>query len=181
MQVLKEEVRQRIIKSAKKEFKNNGFDKASMRDIADSARMTVGNLYRYYKNKEDMFGAIVGSLFQDIKNLRRDIPQDQEGNVGFILNRLVELQRDNKSEWLILFNTNRGTKYARAVEDVYALLTEALIANFNGKDGFDETIAKPIAHAIINGLNTILQNERKFNDDAADLFLNYMIQGSVTA
>ena len=42
MQVLKEEVRQRIIKSAKKEFKNNGFDKASMRDIADSAKMTVG-------------------------------------------------------------------------------------------------------------------------------------------
>ena len=63
MQVLKEEVRQRIIKSARREFKKCGFEKASMRSIASSDNMTVGNLYRYYKNKEDLYGAIIGSLF----------------------------------------------------------------------------------------------------------------------
>ena len=70
MQVLKEEVRQRIIKSARREFKKCGFEKASMRSIASSANMTVGNLYRYYKNKEDLYGAIIGGLFGEIKTLK---------------------------------------------------------------------------------------------------------------
>ncbi|MBN2625374.1 MAG: TetR/AcrR family transcriptional regulator [Spirochaetales bacterium] len=176
MQVLKEEVRQRIIKSAKKEFKNNGFDKASMRDIADSAKMTVGNLYRYYKNKEDMFGAIIGDLYGEIKDLRSSLPEG-EVKVSLLLNRLVELQRANKAEWLILFNTTKGSKYGRAVEDIYNLLTEALVEQFAEKrEGFDETIAKPVAYAIINGLNTILQNERKYSSDATEHFLEYMIK-----
>ncbi len=175
MQVLKEEVRQRIIKSAKKEFKNNGFDKASMRDIADSAKMTVGNLYRYYKNKEDMFGAIVGDLYGELRDLRKNIPEE-EGQIKFLLNRLVELQKANKAEWLILFNTTKGSKYARVVDDIYSLVTEALMEQFAEREGFDESIARPVAYAIINGLNTILQNERKYNDDAADLFLDYMIK-----
>lgn len=178
MQVLKEEVRQRIIKSAKKEFKNNGFDKASMRDIADSARMTVGNLYRYYKNKEDMFDALIGDLYQEIKKLPKETPQKGEGKVDGILNKLVELQRKNKSEWLILFNTAKGSKYFRAVEDVYVLLTEALVENFTGRDGFDETIAKPIAHATINGLNTILQNEKKYGENASESFIRHMMGDS---
>ncbi|MDC7220113.1 MAG: TetR/AcrR family transcriptional regulator [Spirochaetales bacterium] len=174
MQVLKEEVRQRIIKSAKREFKNNGFDKASMRDIADSAKMTVGNLYRYYKNKEDMFGAIVGDLYQELKDLRKNM-SEEKGQVKELLDRLVELQKANKAEWLILFNTTKGTKYARAVDDVYSLLTEALVEQYKGKDGFEE-IAKPVSYAILNGLNTILQNERKYAPEATDLFLEYMIK-----
>jgi AcrR family transcriptional regulator len=175
MQVLKEEVRQRIIKSAKKEFRNNGFDKASMRDIADSAKMTVGNLYRYYKNKEDMFGAIVGGLYQELKDLRKNMPEGKE-RVKPLLNRLVELQKNNKAEWLILFNTTKGSKYARAVDDIYSLLTEALLEQFEEREGFDEAIARPVSYAIINGLNTILQNERKYGSDTTDLFLDYMIK-----
>ncbi len=175
MQVLKEEVRQRIIKSAKKEFRNNGFDKASMRDIADSAKMTVGNLYRYYKNKEDMFGAIIGDLYQELKDLRKNMPEGK-GRVSPLLNRLVELQKANKAEWLILFNTTKSSKYGKVVEDIYNLLTEALVEQFEEKKGFDESIAKPVAYAIINGLNTILQNERKYNSDAAEQFLEYMIK-----
>lgn len=61
MQVLKEAVRTAILKSARKEFEKNGLEKASMRVIASKAGMTVGNLYRYYSNKEDLFYAAIGS------------------------------------------------------------------------------------------------------------------------
>jgi len=53
MQVLKEKTRRDIVEAAEKEFRKLSFEKASMRTIATNANMTVGNLYRYYKNKQE--------------------------------------------------------------------------------------------------------------------------------
>ena len=59
MQTLKPEVRERIIKSARKNFAIHGYEKASTRMIAAGANMTVGNIYRYYKDKDALFYAVV--------------------------------------------------------------------------------------------------------------------------
>ncbi len=58
-QVLKQEYRNLILNAALDEFFNNGYNAASMRKIALKANMTVGNLYHYYKDKEDLFSALV--------------------------------------------------------------------------------------------------------------------------
>ena len=58
----------------------------------------------------------------------------ETGKSTLLLNRLVELQKANKAEWLILFNTTKGSKYARAVDDIYSLLTESLMEQFADRD-----------------------------------------------
>ena len=58
-QVLKEESREMILDAAKDEFMENGFKESSMRRIAQKSKMTVGNLYRYFKNKEDIYSAVI--------------------------------------------------------------------------------------------------------------------------
>ena len=60
-QTLKEEVKSRIIEAAKAEFYDKGYEKASMRTIAKRAEMTVGNIYRYFENKEAVHAYITGS------------------------------------------------------------------------------------------------------------------------
>ena len=65
-QVLKDEARLAIIEAAKQEFLEKGYKGASMRSIASKAHMTVGNLYRYYKNKEDINLSIVAPTFKEI-------------------------------------------------------------------------------------------------------------------
>ena len=60
-QILKEELRKAIIESAKQEFLNNGYENASMRNIAKKANMTVGNLYRYFESKDDIHKQIVSN------------------------------------------------------------------------------------------------------------------------
>ena len=60
-QVLKEEVRSRIIASAKKELLKKGYKDASMREIAKGADLTVGNLYRYFDSKEELVNTIIGT------------------------------------------------------------------------------------------------------------------------
>ena len=48
-QILKEEYRERILNASLAEFFNYGYEDASMRRIAVEAKMSVGNLYHYYR------------------------------------------------------------------------------------------------------------------------------------
>ena len=174
MQVLKEEVRQRIIKSARREFKKYGYEKASMRSIASNANMTVGNLYRYYKNKEDLFGAIIGSLFDEIKVLESNMPEDPEARLSYLMDGFKELQKDYKSEWLTLFGGSAGTKYQKVADNIHVILRDTLMDVLIKNDRRPE-IAVPVASAIIYGLNTILRSDKGKSGELADDFLNYMM------
>jgi AcrR family transcriptional regulator len=51
--------RRQIIDGARKVFMARGFDASSMGDIAKEAGVSKGTLYVYFKNKEELFGAIV--------------------------------------------------------------------------------------------------------------------------
>lgn len=58
-QVLKPEVRERILGAALALFAQRGFAGTTMHDIARGAGMAVANLYRYYASKEELFDAAV--------------------------------------------------------------------------------------------------------------------------
>ena len=51
--------RRQIIDGARTVFLAQGFDAASMNDIARAAGVSKGTLYVYFANKEELFGAIV--------------------------------------------------------------------------------------------------------------------------
>lgn len=58
-QVLKQEVRERILSAALAAFAHRGFAATPMSEIARGAGMAVANLYRYYPSKEELFAAAV--------------------------------------------------------------------------------------------------------------------------
>lgn len=68
-----EQTRLRIIKAAAKEMQKMGYQKASMRRIAESAGVTAGAMYWYFEGKEQLFEAIgdgiIGKLFEQQKEL----------------------------------------------------------------------------------------------------------------
>lgn len=51
--------RRQIIDGARRIFLSQGFDAASMGEIAKAAGVSKGTLYVYFENKEQLFGAIV--------------------------------------------------------------------------------------------------------------------------
>lgn len=60
-QVLKPEVRDRILGAALVAFASRGYAATTMSAIAQEAGVAVANLYRYYANKEELFEAVVPS------------------------------------------------------------------------------------------------------------------------
>ncbi len=67
MQYLKTTVRKRILDSAKDEFIECGYADASIRNIANNADVSLGNIYRYFENKENLYQVIVEPLYEGIK------------------------------------------------------------------------------------------------------------------
>jgi AcrR family transcriptional regulator len=68
--------RRQIIDGARKAFLDQGFDAASMNDIARTAGVSKGTLYVYFQNKEQLFQAICseecGSQAESLFNFDRD-------------------------------------------------------------------------------------------------------------
>lgn len=126
-QILKEELRKAIIDSAKNEFLNNGYENASMRNIAKNANMTVGNLYRYFESKDDIHKQIVSETLDDIDKLLRSITSnsismetrvfnlkadinDLRSSMNLLAERLVDIYIEHSDEFNILMmqsNLNR--------------------------------------------------------------------------
>lgn len=176
MQVIKEKVRKRILESAEREFKKMGFEKSSMRTIASNADMTVGNLYRYYKNKKDLFGAIINGLVVELEKLIANIPEDSKSRLPYMLSNFKELQQNYLSEWLILFGGNSGTKYKKIADEIHQKFKESLVDVLqNG--GRRSELAEPITSSIIFGMNSVLQSQKnnKETSELVDDFLDYMI------
>lgn len=66
---------EKIIEAARQEFREKGFEKASMRSIADRAGMTAAALYRHFPDKESMFGALVEpalNVFQSLYDSEKE-------------------------------------------------------------------------------------------------------------
>ena len=66
MQYLKEEVKEAIRKAALEEFGKKSYSRASMRAIARNAGITVGNIYRYFSSKDELFNDIMDPAWQAI-------------------------------------------------------------------------------------------------------------------
>jgi TetR/AcrR family transcriptional repressor of uid operon len=63
----KTEVREKIVHAAITAFSKYGYDRTRMDDIADTAKLSKGTLYLYFKSKEELFYAISENNIRDLK------------------------------------------------------------------------------------------------------------------
>ena len=61
--------REKILDAAKREFLNKGFAGTNVRAVAQCAGVTTGALYNLFKNKDGIFEALVGGVFNEFLNI----------------------------------------------------------------------------------------------------------------
>lgn len=171
MQVLKDYVRMNILESARREFLSKGYAKASMRDIAENAKITVGNIYRYYDSKEFLFEAVVNPTFVEITDLIQGIHFDQfetyerQEYTAFrndFVKNFISIVKENKEEIVILIKCAEGTKY-KGTKSQFAQIIEGKVNKYVGdviqleNQKSDRTvISKVISKSVIDGLTELI-------------------------
>ncbi|MBU0934836.1 MAG: TetR/AcrR family transcriptional regulator [Spirochaetes bacterium] len=68
MQILKEELRQKILHTAIKEFLSQGYEAASLRKIAGICDIAPGSIYNYYPSKADLYLNVTLSFDEERMN-----------------------------------------------------------------------------------------------------------------
>jgi AcrR family transcriptional regulator len=58
--------RQRLLSAARRIFARDGFVNTRMADIAEEAALSLGALYRYFENKEDLFEQLVADIHEEL-------------------------------------------------------------------------------------------------------------------
>ena len=82
-----------IIQAATREFLNKGLDAASMHNIAETAEVSKRTLYKYFPDKDALYGALVDELLNHVHDMYQlsyspDIPLKQQ------LEKIVENKID---------------------------------------------------------------------------------------
>jgi AcrR family transcriptional regulator len=79
MQTKKDDIRGRILETARQEFIEKGFEKASIRNITSAAKTSKSNIYNYFTDKDALFCAVVEDTldgisagFEKIRQRNRD-------------------------------------------------------------------------------------------------------------
>ncbi len=163
MQIQKEEVKNKIIEAAVEEFLVCGYQQSSMRNIAEQAGITVGNIYSYFSGKEDLFECILESTIQELRSL---IFIDISGHspvstssIAYITQSIKKVFLGNRSQFLILMNGSTGSKYENTKGEVIKLAKQRLLTEVFKElpaQSKDALLADSLAVALIEGLLNML-------------------------
>ena len=106
MQVLKEDIRGRILTVARQQFGQKGYSKASMREIAELAGIGVGNIYNYFTNKDELFREVVRPVLCVLEAML----QEHHGIRGedIMMMRSEEYLKSCIDEYVSLIDKHRG-------------------------------------------------------------------------
>ncbi len=63
--VMPTDYRNKILNAAKKAFSQKGYAKCTMSDVANQAKVGIGTLYNYFKNKDELLQLCIQKTIQD--------------------------------------------------------------------------------------------------------------------
>jgi AcrR family transcriptional regulator len=90
-----------IIKTASRLFAQRRYDEVRMEDVADAAGIAKGTIYRFYPDKENLYGAICLASFDELNGQLTDLAASAEppmvrlGNMVLGLARYFHKNRDS--------------------------------------------------------------------------------------
>ena len=169
MQVLKENVKEKIYQAAIEEFYKKGFLKAKMQDIAKKAGISTGLTYSYYNNKEDLFAAIVEPVYKEIlQPLKNEEGRDSKtGDPSNLFEQestfILQLLRQKREIFLILIDHSKGTKFEKAKDQIINVIKEHIKRQLSPKVSsqiykIDEAFYHILANNFIEGLLEIARH-----------------------
>lgn len=181
VQVLKEELRQAIVKHAQDEFLQHGYANASIKRIAANAGISVGNLYRYFSGKEALFESIVSPVHRELEMLigDHDNQPDEKGDLfELVVHALAAIVEKYRGPLLILIDGSKGTRFEHAAADFHRVMADNVadhLAAYNGKQGrieFERQAAWPISVAFMQGYFEIIRRHQD-PEDCRRMILQY--------
>ena len=191
--------RQDMLAAALELFSEKGFHNVSMHEIAQKSEFAIGTLYKFFKNKEDLYKALMlEQADKSVEALTKAIeePDDEVEKLRNYVRAKRQFFHENVSMVRLYFAETRGASFNitagldREIRDRYGHLVETLASIF--KSGIDRKrfvkIADPyhLAVAMESLTNGFLflwleAPERHPYPEDPDAILNILFKGLIAS
>jgi AcrR family transcriptional regulator len=138
-QSLKSDIRESIVNSALKLFAKNGFETTTIAQVAKAANISTGNVYRYFRDKEELFYSVLPHDFvKRVKTILQSKVQSAEGlkdlnNIGYnshharISAEFLTFSIENRLRLILLLDHSKGTLYESSFQDTVLFLVRLVL------------------------------------------------------
>lgn len=190
------EKRALLIEAAKKEFKEKGYNKASLRSICAKAGVTTGALYFFFENKAELFSAIVDQPIKGLKKLlmehfqedreymkHLDSMENMEMDHSDLSDMLVEYIYSNYDSLMLLLTSAENTVYENCIDELVTLTENSMPIMLSGFKGYtyDEYMSHWMSHITVDAFLNVIKHETDMEQAKLKLrkIMNYLIEGWV--
>lgn len=155
MQIKKDEIYLRILSVSKRLFMNNGYEKTSLRMVANKCFISKSNIYRYFKSKEEIYETLVGPARSDvIKAISHFGSREYAGNytvdkIEDVSTVLAKVMCEHREGLLIMLKSEGGKDKVMLTEMMTRFFVEACPIN-------DKEFKIQVVSILIMGLTDIL-------------------------
>jgi AcrR family transcriptional regulator len=195
VQQLKPEVRGRMLAAAEAVFAESGYASATMAAIAKRARVSTGNLYRYFANKEELFYTIFTDGFAEsfLRIVRRRVRSLGEAddllNLGTNAQRdaeeLLQFWIDHRSQIVVLLDRATGSRHEAFADRFIGELMRPTLAklrreaNERRRLGLVRFTLQNIFGNTVRTIVSILESHKREADirEAFSAFWSYQLAG----
>jgi AcrR family transcriptional regulator len=187
MQILKKEIRSRIQQVATAEFLRYGYQEVTMRDIAKKSEISVGNLYNYYKNKEDLFDSLTSASYLYLNQLLKEVNEHGResgvANIEFaksLVLMISQLLKKHRVGFLLMIDRGQDTKYHNLKNEMITLLVRHFEKELMKKVKSDASLIMRIAAKnLVYGLIEVAKNYQgdEWADRNIERLIDYHLHG----
>jgi len=161
-------VEEKLINSAKKEFLDKGFKKASIRRICSNAEVTTGALYFFFESKEDLFCRIVEKTAWSLKKLANQLFTSEFDDLDIGADNdvlMIKFFWENKTEIQLLLESAEGTRFESYKNDYLKILEGYFLLFFKryGNENVDRALVKIIVQMRTQGFMKLIKGNYDMN------------------
>lgn len=194
------ETKEKLIASAKAEFMEKGYAKASLRKICANAGVTTGALYFFFDDKEDLFRTIVEPPLAMLVNMMQehfreeeqilslpDIYEHQSGDHDEFVEMLIRHLYQNYDAFILLLTKSQGTAFEDCLDRIVDMMEKEfdvsvkLFAKQCAGRQVDDRIIHWMAHMTIDAFIHLLTHEREEQEAVRQMkvIMNFIVRGFV--
>lgn len=181
MQVLKDDIRNKILFVSEDMFYEKGFNETSTRSIADAVGISVSNLYLYYKNKEAVFAGVIDDFYKNYINgfhtfIDHKDNSDMQMNLGRMLQQIIA---SDPKKFVILMDKSGSTRYEGVKNQIIENLLLHIKSQLRKDSEYDELVISIIIHNFFEGIVEIAKQYKNeiWLEKAFKTFVMYHMTG----
>lgn len=183
MQVLKDELRHKILLESEHLILQRGYDRTSLQMIADKVNISKSNLYHYFKNKEELFYELTDSAADGLKRMivrfrDFDIETAPREYRVLLMEEILSLLLAEKYGLLLIMEQANGTRYENLRPLMVNLIASKIVPLLADEEN-GMLLAQIMARNLIDGTAHILKNRVRPSEVRAglNLLIEYHTKG----